>query len=526
MAVRDEPVGHALASRCEAAGAEPGDLTDTEVLDVVAGAERLVRWASALRARMLGEFAARHPPGSRAAPPDADPRAVTDVSRWLPDQVALVLGVSREEARGLLAEAQRFRGVLPATLAAWEAGRLPGRTAVAIASATVVLDDPAARAVEARVLPAATDGIPYRLVRERLRRAIARVDPDGATRRHRRAAADRRMSISRAEEGMAALWLGGTAAQAEASWRCVDRLARSLPGTDPRTLDQRRVDLAHQLLQGTMTLTDLDVVRAATDTVLAATATITGGGPASPAPAGPTGHAGADAAAGADAVLAAVRTVLAAKPDPTSAIGRIPLIHVVVGLDTLLGADTPAELTGHGPVPATTARALAAGGTWKRLVTDPLTGTCLDLGRTTYRPPDALADLVHARDHTCRGPSCPKPVRDLDHHIPWARGGTTSADNLHGLCRGHHKLKDAPGWQVVATPDGGLTWISPCGWSETTFPEDYRRFTGRVPSAPGSGATTGPTTDAAAARAARADGAAGAARADGVAEGGSDEPPF
>ena len=39
------------------------------------------------------------------------------------------------------------------------------------------------------------------------------------------------------------------------------------------------------------------------------------------------------------------------------------------------------------PVPAVVARALAAGGTWRRLVTDPVSGTVVDVGRTRYRPP-------------------------------------------------------------------------------------------------------------------------------------------
>ena len=38
------------------------------------------------------------------------------------------------------------------------------------------------------------------------------------------------------------------------------------------------------------------------------------------------------------------------------------------------------------PVPAVVARALAAGGTWRRLVTDPVSGTVVDVGRTRYRP--------------------------------------------------------------------------------------------------------------------------------------------
>lgn len=78
-------------------------------------------------------------------------------------------------------------------------------------------------------------------------------------------------------------------------------------------------------------------------------------------------------------------------------VGRRPLIQVVVPLNTLMGGAAPAELVGHGPIPADLARALAAGGVWQRLVTDPLSGTLLDVGRTRYRPPVAMADHVRAR---------------------------------------------------------------------------------------------------------------------------------
>lgn len=226
------PVGFALALDCQLAGDSPELLSDAQVLDVVEGAERIERWASALRTRMLAAFADRHPPGSSAAPPGADPRAVTPVGRWLPDQVALTLRVSLEEARCLLAGAARFAHVLPATLAEWEAGRIDERKAEAIAHATSVLDDEQAREVEARVLPGAAAAT-RRLLQDRLRRTVARVDPDGAARRHERAKTDRRMSISRSEDGMASLWLSAAAEQTEASWRSVDRLARSLGTHEP-----------------------------------------------------------------------------------------------------------------------------------------------------------------------------------------------------------------------------------------------------------------------------------------------------
>jgi hypothetical protein len=157
------------------------------------------------------------------------------------------------------------------------------------------------------------------------------------------------------------------------------------------------------------------------------------------------------------------------------------LIHVVVGVETLLGADRPAELLGHGPIDAAAARALAADGIWKRLLTDPASGTLLDVGRTSYTPPAGLADHVRARDQICRGPQCGRRIRDLDHHQEWGRDGHTAEPNLFSYCQHHHKLKDAPGWQVIAHPDRSLTWISPCGRRHRTEPFDYRPFTDDLP---------------------------------------------
>lgn len=444
------------ALRCLVAGVPSDRLTDLQVLDILEGAEHWVRRSTALRMRSVAEIAERHPAGTAAAPPGADPRAIQPVARWLPDQVAIVLQVPRDHARSLIGQAQRFARVLPETLAAWESGEIDQGAAEAIASSTLVLDDERDRRVQAAVLPGAPQAH-RRLLRDRLRRHIARIDPDGARERHERARSERRMSVSPGDDGMGSLWLGGTAAQVEASWQCVDRLARSLDDPcDDRTLDQKRVDLAHQLLQGTLTLTDVGTVRDA------------------------LGAAAEGAEDG--TLLAAVAQVLAAKPDPGEVVGRRPLIQVVVPLNTLMGGAAPAELVGHGPIPADLARALAAGGVWQRLVTDPLSGTLLDVGRTRYRPPVAMADHVRARDGTCRGPACSRRVRDLDHHRPWAAGdGPTSAENLFGLCRADHALKDAPGWQVVAGRDGSLTWVAPCGRRATTQPFDYRAFTDPLP---------------------------------------------
>ena len=115
-------------------------------------------------------------------------------------------------------------------------------------------------------------------------------------------------------------------------------------------------------------------------------------------------------------------------------------------------------------VPALTAWALAAGGTWRRLVTDPVGGTVVDVGRTRYRPPAGLADLVRARDRACVFPTCQTPAErcDIDHLTAWSQGGTTSLDNLATLCEAHHRLKHTPGWTLTRDQASGiLSWHTP-----------------------------------------------------------------
>ncbi len=103
--------------------------------------------------------------------------------------------------------------------------------------------------------------------------------------------------------------------------------------------------------------------------------------------------------------------------------------------------------------------------TWHRLLTDPVSGRLLDYGRTTYRPPAALADYVRARDRTCRFPGCTRRARscEIDHLLAWEDGGPTSRDNCECLCPRHHHLKHEAGWQVLGEPEDELTWITPTG---------------------------------------------------------------
>jgi len=157
--------------------------------------------------------------------------------------------------------------------------------------------------------------------------------------------------------------------------------------------------------------------------------------------------------------------------------GRVNVqVRVKVPARTLLGVDEePAELAGYGPIPADAARRIAADATWRRLLTEPVSGRLLDFGTTRYRPPAHLAEHVITRDQTCRGPGCRVPAHrcDLDHTEPFnpdAGTGPTSADNLGPECRSHHRLKQRPGWSLTQARDATFTWRTPSGHTYTTRP--------------------------------------------------------
>lgn len=132
---------------------------------------------------------------------------------------------------------------------------------------------------------------------------------------------------------------------------------------------------------------------------------------------------------------------------------------------SLLGlSDEPAELDGYGPIDAETARRLAAHApSFQRILTHPETGAFLSYGRTSYRVPVDLAGYLGVRDGGCRFPGCGRRARhsDIDHTIDWARGGTTSHENLAHLCRKHHRLKHRSRWRMTQEPGGVVRWISP-----------------------------------------------------------------
>ncbi|MDQ2847623.1 MAG: HNH endonuclease [Actinomycetota bacterium] len=92
-------------------------------------------------------------------------------------------------------------------------------------------------------------------------------------------------------------------------------------------------------------------------------------------------------------------------------------------------------------------------------------GTELDFGRSVYRPPAALRELIENRDVCCRFPGCRMPSKrcDTDHRRPFGEDGVTCPCNLDSLCRFHHRAKTFTRWRAVRLPGNRLSWTSPHG---------------------------------------------------------------
>ena len=168
----------------------------------------------------------------------------------------------------------------------------------------------------------------------------------------------------------------------------------------------------------------------------------------------------------ADALTEILSSALSENSDSVKPHRRAVSVNVTIDLPTLLGlAENPGQLSGYGAIPASVARELASDATWKRFVTDPITGNLLDFGREKYEPPQALVDFLLARDRTCRFPGCRQPAShtDIDHAHSWESGGETSIENLGLLYRRHHRLKTHGRWSLISNQDGSCEWTSPAG---------------------------------------------------------------
>jgi hypothetical protein len=239
---------------------------------------------------------------------------------------------------------------------------------------------------------------------------------------------DRHVEIGPGEGGLAQLWGAVRAPDAAVLDRRLDQVAASVCAQDSRTKRQRRADA-------------LAVLAAGQDAMVC--------------------DCGSADCPAADA------------PAPAQVV-----IHVVAEQGTVTGESArpgestrPGYLPGFGALAAETVRDLAA-----RARLRPLKSAQEFTAEPQYRPSVALAAFIRARDLWCRFPGCEVAAEfcDIDHSIPWIRGGLTHPSNLNCKCRAHHLLKTFwcgdGGWAEQQHPDGSIVFTSPSGRRYTTTP--------------------------------------------------------
>ncbi|NGN96085.1 DUF222 domain-containing protein, partial [Nocardioides sp. KC13] len=150
-------------------------------------------------------------------------------------------------------------------------------------------------------------------------------------------------------------------------------------------------------------------------------------------------------------------------------------VKIVMTADTLANdSDQPVMVEGYGPVPAAWARdALADAEVFvRRLFTDPV-GQLVAMESRSRKAPDGLAEFIATRDGgICRTVGCDAPIRNIDHVERFADGGTTSAENLQGLCERCNQAKEALGWKARPGPDGSIVTITPTRHVYTSPPPE------------------------------------------------------
>ncbi|WP_375485243.1 DUF222 domain-containing protein [uncultured Jatrophihabitans sp.] len=323
--------------------------------------------------------------------------------RGIAGQVALARRVSPWQARRYVGWCAVLTRELPTTFAELRAGRVSEWRAMLVARETLFLSREDRALVDAE-LATRLSGWGDRRVEVEARRAAYRLDPAGFVERSRAAVNDRRVSVRPAADTMCRLTALLPVAQGVAAYAALGRHADlKAAGGDERGRGQVMADTLVERLTGQATA------------------------------------------------------------------GAVPVeIELVMTDRALLAGDhEPAELVGHGPIPADLARELALGDTdaprWlRRLFRHPGNG---ELAAMETRARTFTANqrrFVRLRDlGRCRTPWCDALIRHTDHVRGWACDGRTTIANAAGTCEACNYAKQAPGWSARA--DGVITTTTPTG---------------------------------------------------------------
>ena len=395
---------------------------------------------------------------------------------FVADEVSLLIRDQPYAVRRLLARSRRLAAGLPTVWRAFRIGDLDAEQVRVIDRvARRVAEAGTLAAIDEQVVDAAQTRSPKQLAIWLLR-LVVQCEPLAFEQRHRRALAERRVTVVQGADGIGYVTGEVSATDAAAIDATLAAAARSLGRDDPRTDQQRRSDLFADLLLGRLGLVEPEPAQDETprdgdlsrdwlevEDIDPDTGELLG---TRWQPIDDEGEAVGEPVDQPPAAAAATARLSGGKRDRLR-------IGVVVPLSSLLGAsDCPGELADRsGLVPAAELRQLIAdsfdsdgggrdGVLFTRLLTDD-GGRLLDTTELGRYPSARLAEAVRVRAGTCKFPTCSVPADrcDLDHHEPVPQG-PTSGTNLDPGCRRHHRGKTFA-WLASVRDHDGVDWTMP-----------------------------------------------------------------
>ncbi|MGH3518213.1 MAG: DUF222 domain-containing protein [Haloechinothrix sp.] len=203
-----------------------GEFSDDRAVDALGAVRRLRAAVDALEARALARL-----------------DELREGSRYVPDEVAPELRITRHAAADRVDRAKHLVHRMPGVLGLLDAGEIDGYVAGRIAQATAMLSDEQIAQADQLLADKITSGClgctdPTNLMRA-VRRLVEKVDPDGQTERARKARVDRKVELIPGDNSMSTLAADLPAEVAASAYARIDGMARTRRNAgDERTLDQ------------------------------------------------------------------------------------------------------------------------------------------------------------------------------------------------------------------------------------------------------------------------------------------------
>ena len=387
--------------------------SEAELVDQLTAMEKLKSGLAAAQARATAALAATR---SRAEAARGVP--VGDWCRGLAAEIALARQDSPVRGNQHLGASLALVHEMPDTHAALTRGEISEYRATLVVKETAVLSRQHRRQVDAE-LAGRLAGLSDRAVAAEARKISYRLDPGSVLRRTRGARADRHVGLRPAPDTMSYFTGFLPVEHGVACKVALERHADSLRSQgDPRSRGQIMADTLVERV---------------------------------------TGQATADAGTAEIQLVMTDQTLLAGSHEP---------------------ARTPGTGRSRPPSPAAP-RPRAADKVWIRRLfhhPGPIDLVAMDSERRHLHRRSAPLPDRPATD-SCSSPWCDAPIRHLDHIVPTADGGPTTADNGQGLCEACNYAKEAPGWRARRPP-------GPHHEVETTTPTGHH-YRSRAPDPPG-----------------------------------------